>query len=59
MNRHKYHNYSIAQVNEFVLHYMNPNLDVDHFLNVADQQQQEQQENRKSEHRQMFSVLSC
>jgi hypothetical protein len=49
----QYHNYSKTQANEFISRHINPNLDVDHLLNVADQNQQH--ENRKI----LVSIVKC
>lgn len=49
----QYHKYSTTQAKEFVIRHTNPNLDVDHLLNVADQHQQH--ENRKI----LVSILKC
>jgi hypothetical protein len=49
----QYHKYSTTQANEFVVRCINPNLDVDNILNVADQNQQH--ENRKI----LVSIVKC
>ena len=49
----QYHQYSRTQANEFVTRHINPNLDVDFLLNVADQHQQD--EYKKI----LFSIVKC
>jgi len=49
----QYHKYSTTQANEFIIRRLDPNSDIDNMLNIADQNQQN--ENRKI----LVSIVKC